>query len=360
LRTRVDPGKITDDPQGATGALEKATMSRRSRYLLLVIVLVLSLGHGPLFAADEAEPDPEPTSVVNDVLRMLEGGVSSRAIVDWLNRKQEALPPLTPDEMISLSEAGASDAVIGTLTLMSERSDAEPAAPVPVLAPVAATPQAPPPTAQPTPQATDHDGKAGVTFSLKYKRPEDTGDAFDMQWKLFVYVDGKPVTYSRSQSSFVDQTIESFRWLSPGKHVLHLLHESHVKKGKRGVIHESEVCPDPIFFEVTPGDGWHVDMTYIQKTFSKGEQGPLTWTLKKGGEPRDGRKLASKDISQWPQLCEDMQANVPEGKKPPSWVKQKLKDCVKWSSLSEGFEPWPERAEIIAELERYDFKPPRD
>ena len=327
-------------------------MSRRSRYLLLVLLLVLGLGHGPLFAADETEAPPEPTSVVGDVLRMLEGGVSSRAIVDWLGRKEGALAPLTPDEMISLSKAGASDAVIQALTQMSKPSDAEPAVPgpvpVPVPAPVAAT------------EATGHDGKAGVLFSLKYKRPEDTGDAFDMRWKLFVYVDGQPVTYSRSQSSFVDQTIDSFRWLSPGKHVLHLQHESHVKKGKKGVIHESEVCPDPIFFEVTPGDGWHFEMTYIQKTFSKGNQGPLTWTLKKGGEPRDGRKLASKDIQEWPQLCEDMQANVPEGKKTPGWVKQKLDGCVKWSSLSEGFEPWPERADILAELERYDFEPPRD
>ena len=327
-------------------------MSRRSRYLALGLLLVLGLLYSPVLAADEANSDSEPTSVVGDVLRMLDGGVSSPAIVEWLQRKHDPIAPLNPDEMISLSKAGASDAVLQQLALMSEPGGIVAPTPVP------ASPQAPPTPAMP--QATSNDGQAGVLFTLKYKRPADTGEENDKRWTLFVYVDGEPVTYSRSQSSFVEQTIETFKWLSPGPHVLHLLHESHIKKGKKGVMHESQVCPDPIFFEVEPGDGWRLELTYLQKTFTKGGSGPVTWALKKGGEPQDGRKNTSEDIDKWPPLCDDMEANIPEGKKTPGWIKQKLKGCVTWSSLSEGVDPWPERAKVIAALEEYDFKPPRD
>ena len=142
--------------------------------------------------------------------------------------------------------------------------------------------------------------------------------------------------------------------------MVHLLHESHVKKGKKGVIHESQACPDPIFFEVEPGDGWRFELTYLEKTFTKGGQGPLTWAIKKGGEPLDGRKETSVDVDRWPPLCDDMEANIPEGKKTPSWIAKKLDGCVNWSSLSEGVDPWPERAYVIAGLEEYNFKPPRD
>jgi hypothetical protein len=320
------------------------------------------LGQGP------TEPSSDDGSLVSDVVRMLEGGVSSPAIAQWLRSQPSPIPALTPEEMIRLSKAGASDEVMQTLNRMSAPAAAAPESspaprttppppPPPVPLPVEAAPREP---ASAAANAAAETEKAGITFALKYKRPEDTGEQFGMLWTLWVYVDGEPITYSRSQSSFLNETVETFRWLRPGQHVLRLLHESHVKK-KNGYQHESQVMPDAIYFQLEAGDDWTLELTYLEKTFAREGEGPVSWELKRGREKVDGRDGMGHSISDWPPLCDDMQANVPEGKKkPPGWIARKLEGCLRWSTLSAGVEPWPSREEVRAAMEAHSYKPPRD
>ena len=320
-------------------------MSRLLLHSILGVLLALGSAVATAEAAGgaEAESPLETDPVVADVLHMLEEGVGSEVVLDWLVRQHERVLPLSPDDVIRLTRAGASDELVQKLLDMSNRTPGPPPLPPPV---TAARPYDPP------------DGLSKVVFALRYRSNSDH-ENFDQRWALFAYLDGELLTWSSSQSTFSRKTVGTSKLLSPGKHVIRLLRESHKRRGKKGWRHEAHVCPDTIEFEVEPEAGWKMSVDWVEPTFAFRGKGPLSWQLSRWDERVAGVDHTGARKGDWPQLCEDMEANTPEGKKPPGWVRRGLKGCVRWSSLWEGVEALPTRDDIRAELEQDKFRPPR-
>lgn len=325
-------------------------MHRLSKRLLLGAALLIVAASGPVPAADQEQPGPGSgsTSVVEDVLRMLDEGVGSPVILDWLKRQDRPVKPLSPDDLIGLTRAGASEELVEALI---EKSADEPPAP-------------PPPAASKStvdePPGAPADGTAGVAFSLVYRSQSDDGTEFDKRWAMFAYLDGEPLLWSTSSGSFSRKSSNTSRRLDPGPHVIRLTRESHVKRGKRGWEHESLVCPDPIVFNVEAGEGWYLSITWVEPAFTLKDKRPLSWKLTRWDGDVAGVEKTGQPKEKWRHLCEDAQANVPEGKKPPASVRPQLEDCTKWSTLWSGEEPAFTRAELLETLEKDDFRPPTD
>jgi len=327
-------------------------MHRLSKYLFLGTVLLVAFATGPAVAADEEQASPRSGSeaVIDDVMRMLNEGVGSPVIVDWLNRETKSVPPLSPDDVIELTRAGATDELVELLIEMSGPAEAAP-------------PPPPPPAVESTgvqPPAPPVDGTAGVAFSFVYRSQSDYGEESGKRWAMFAYLDGEPLTWSKSSGSFSLRSVNTSRRVSPGPHVIRLLRESHKPRGKKGWEHESFVCPDPILFEVESGDGWHMSISWVEPAFSLKDKRPLSWQLTRWNVELAGVEKTSERKENWRHLCEDAEENIPEGKKPPAWVRQQLDRCVRWSSLWSGEEPVPTRAELLDALEQDDFRPPQD
>jgi hypothetical protein len=177
---------------------------------------------------------------------------------------------------------------------------------------------------------------------------------------MFVYLDGEPLTWSRSSGSFSLKSVNTSKQLSPGPHVIRLVRESHRSRSQGRWEHEAQVSPQPIVFNLEPGDGWHMAITWRQPSVSFKAQKPLSWRLTRWDVDVAGAEKTGVSKDDFDQICEDAQASVPEGKKPNSTVKSQLKNCVTWSSLWGGVDEFPSREELLELLAEDDFRPSRD
>jgi hypothetical protein len=302
----------------------------RVRKLSAAALLLLTCGVLAPGARGEAQDE-----VVREVVRMLEAGVTGRVIVGWLDRESLNPGTLGSDDIIALTRAGASPPLMDRLMALADERNATPA------------PAAEPPAEIP------------VEFSIRYRPYRDPEGEEDEQWHLFVYLDGKLLAWSEGRNwlSNSRKTVEVHPHLPPGRHVLRLVQERHRRAGQNGWRHDARVCPDAIEF-VTGRTGQRVEIQIVEPAgLSLRGSRTFVWSLWQEGIPQDeGIDLAGPP-GDWPPLCEEIESGYAEGDKIPKRVRKQLDRCLRWDSLWPGLTEVPDRDEVRAELERFDFRP---
>jgi len=313
--------------------------------------------------ARAAELDP----VVQEVVHMLEGGVSEPVVASWLESSGRRPARVDAAELVALRKAKASDDLMKRLIQLAngapapETPPARPAAapeaaPLPAPAPAAvplAAPAPPPPASAAVPA-----GIVPVRFDLAYRPFAAEEDA--PSWSLFVYLDGRLLTGAKpAMISLTARNWQLDRGLFPGRHVIRLVQERHERRFGGGAwLHAARVAPEPLAFDVDPGGAWRVSLSLDQVKIRK--RGPLELRVTRGD--REVAAVAGGgEPDAWPPLCEDVEASMTgqkAGSKPSGDARRDLARCVRWSALFPGIENVPSRDEVRAALERDRFQPP--
>ena len=351
------------------------SVRRSARVLILLALLPAGPAFvpAPLGAASSAPAGEAATAqdpVVAEVLRLLESGISEAVVLRWLS--EESRPPGRPtaDELIALKRAGATDDLIAALLDRASRVDAPPAVmpvpaptsasksasksdavpsqvtPAPVAAPAAAptpAPEAPSgrpaalaPVAQPAatpPAAIEPEAQGTVSLSLSalYVHWPEEGEP----WDLVVYLDGEP--FAPLPAALTERSAErrqARRDVAQGLHVLRWSQERHDERaGERG-LHAARFDPESLPFTLAAGTSAEVafefrDPSGIPFTTAAG---PITVRVAQGGKEIAARLEGGGDAARWPDLCEEIEANV-EGGKPSFQQRQLLKRCLRWADL---------------------------
>jgi hypothetical protein len=347
------------------------------RYPALLALLALAAG-GPALAPvplHAASPAPAgqiataPDPVVAEVLRLLESGIGEPVVLSWL--AAESRPPGRPtaDELIALKRAGATDALIAALLDRVAKVEGTPAAkPSPASIPEptpAPTPRAQPETeparvASPAPEAaaepasapirapqaavpppaTDApEAQATVTLSLSalYVHWPEEGEP----WDLVVYLDGEP--FAPLPAALTERSAErrlARRDVAPGLHVLRWSQERHGERsGERG-LHGARFDPEPLPFTLAAGANAEVAFEFRDPSglpFAR-RAGPVTVRVAQGGREIAARIEGGGDAARWPDLCEEIEANL-EGRKASLQERQLLKRCLRWADLWSALPP---------------------
>lgn len=290
-----------------------------------------------------ATPVTGAGKLVDEVVRMLEQGVDVSLITSWLGLQDPGVEPVTPDDLIRLTKAGAPEDLVQRLL---ERSGRAPAVSPP---PLAASPESAV-TAAPAPA---RDGLVPLALDVTYE-PHASFDLADQdEFELFVYLDGRLVARREnplSRSKGGEGLLETH--LEPGRHEIRLLREEHRRKrGGRRFTHYAMVCPDAIEFEVTRGHDWALAIEWVEPRFSS-MKSPLTWRLTRDGQPIAGVEKSGTPKSDWPPLCEDLETALSSGGKASRLTRQLLDDCVRWDGLWSASVQAPSRGTVLAEIER--------
>ncbi len=278
-----------------------------------------------------AAPATGAGKLVDEVVRMLEQGVDDSLISSWLALQDPRAEPLTPDDLIRLTKAGAPEDLVQRLL---ERTGGAPAAPASPPAPSSAT--------------ENRDGTVPLSLDVIYEPFTGFNLEDQDEYELFVYLDGHLVARranpdSRSKGSEGPLLTR----LEPGRHEIRLLREEHRRKRGGRVLHYATVCPDAIEFEVASGHDWGLAIEWVEPSYSSLSY-PLTWRLTRDGEPVSGVEKTGTPKSEWPALCEDLETATPKGGKAPA-----LDGCVRWAGLWSATVEAPTRAAVLAEIERH-------
>ena len=319
----------------------------------------------------------ELDSVVQEVVHMLEGGVSEPVVASWLASSGRRPAKVDAAELVALEKAKASDDLMKRLIRLAHgapeptaaASEAPPsrpaaspepappptsAAPAPIAPPAPPTAASPPAPAASAPAASE---TVPVRFQLSYRPFTSEEDA--PSWSLFVYLDGRLLTWAKpAMISLTARSWELDRGLPPGRHVIRLVQERHERRlGGDRWSHAARVAPEPLAFDVAPGGGtgaWRVSLQLDQVKISR--QGPLTLRATRGDREVAAAQGGGEPDS-WPPLCEDLEANVGGGK-PSAGERRDLARCIRWADLFPGIAGVPSRDEVRADLERDRFQPP--
>jgi len=308
--------------------------------ILVPLAICLALA-APAAAGTEAA-DP----VVREVVRMLEAGVSEDVVLLWLERGNRRAGTLGADDLIALTEAQASPALMERLM----------APPAPAAGPPAVTEPSGAATTRPA-EATP--GGIPVDVSIRYRPYRDPEGEVDEQWHLFAYLDGRPLAWSDGKNwlSTQRQTVDVVPRVSPGTHVVRLLQERHRRVGGGGRRHEARVCPDAIELDVQrPGRKLEIQITEPMGLSLSGK-GTYVWSAWDAGEPRGEEHLLAGPPDDWPPLCEEIEANYTDGDKIPKRVARQLERCVRWDSLWPETAAAPTREQVRTLLESFDYRP---
>ncbi|MEM9593717.1 MAG: hypothetical protein AAGD06_05615 [Acidobacteriota bacterium] len=340
---------------------------RAPQLSILGTLLLVALCAVPLSAEETSPRDP----VIQGVLDLLSAEVSEEVVLKWLDAS--AGKPAVPSaaDLVALAEAGASDALLGRLL---DRASAPvppagtrpnqtpsqgapapatpapatpapttpvPATPVPAtLAPVRAPAKADP-AAQPI-------GEVPVQFSMSYV-PHFFED--EPTWDLYVYLDGRPLTYVGDSSVIDVNTLEFRQYLVPGRHVLRVTQERHVR-GRRGDLrHEVRVADLEWSFDLAEAMPAEVEIRFRQSFLSQSD--PLSFRFEQGAkidvdEDRGGTPDG------WPELCETIETML-DGE-PSRSERRRLSKCVRWGDLWPDLDV-PPRDEVREALARFDYRP---
>jgi len=321
------------------------------------VSLVLLFLLAPALPARAAELDP----VVQEVVHMLEGGVSEPVVAAWLESSGRRPAHVDAAELVALRKAKASDDLMKRLIRLANGVPVPPAAAAPAAAPpppIAEAPSAAPalatPPSSPAPVVAVP-GAVPVRFDLVYRHFAAEEDA--PSWTLFVYLDGRLLTGSKpAMISLTARSGQLDRGLSPGHHVIRLVQERHERRfgGGGGWLHAARVAPQPLAFDVEPGGAWRVSLSLDQVKIRR--KGPLELRV-----TRDDREVAAVagggEPDTWPPLCEDVEASV-GSTKPSADARRDLARCVRWAALFPGIDGVPPRDEVRSGLERDRFQPP--
>jgi len=346
--------------------------SSRYRWFSLAL-LALLLGLAPSARAEEPEADP----ILDGVVEMLQAEISEPVILEWLDSAEETPRRPTAGELVELKEAGASEELLSRLIEISRALAPMPpilrkpvseraATPVPPRAsdpppsrerpvpPVVATPEFAEPGAV-EPRAAEPrsaDGLVTVEFEFAYVPNWGEGETV---WDLYVYIDGKPLSYVAEGGQLFDENILRFsRRLEPDRHVLRVLQERH--EGGRRATHEARVAPDTFAFELAAAPAAEIELFYREPMIDVGQGGgPLAFRFAQGNQVEVLEDLGG-DPAQWPELCEEIEVGVSERKRASASFERDLEGCVRWRELWEGIEA-PPRGEVREYLEQFDYRP---
>lgn len=313
--------------------------------------------------------------VVAEVLRLLESGIGEAVVLRWLS--EESRPPGRPtaDELVALKRAGASDAFITALLDRVSQVEVPPTpAPVPASTPAStqavtpdaasdrvaptATPGAPPervsapalaaPPVVTLPAVVTPEARATVAISLSalYVHWPEEGEP----WDLVVYLDGEP--FDPLPAALTERSAErrqARREVAPGIHVLRWSQERHGERaGERG-LHAARFDPESLPFTLAAGANAEIafefrDPSGIPFTTAAG---PITVRVVQEGKEIAARLEGGGDAARWPDLCEEIEANL-EDRKPSFQERQLLKRCLRWADLWSALPPGsvPDRAAV--------------
>lgn len=307
--------------------------------------------------------------MLREVVRLLEAGLGEPLILRWLedNGKTPGLP--TADDLVALKRAGASDPLVAALL---DRAQA--AAPGPGAPPAVTNPSAPAaPAAAPTPDASAPTPAGGgaprpserplaapsltpeplpaaaapasvpLDVALRYIHVADEAEP----WDLVVYLDGvpfEPVQAAPSEASAATWT--SQRQVAPGPHVLRWAQELHPERQAGSGPHAARFDPARLGFELAPGTAGAIEVEYRDRAgLVLRFGGPMTVRVTQGGREIAEKHDSSGDPPNWPELCEEIEANL--GGNPPGFAdRQRLRHCVRWAELWSGVPAVPRRDEV--------------
>ncbi len=304
-----------------------------SRFHVVVLAVLAVLVVLPASRAG-APAGEDGTATLSRVERMLRAGIGPGVVLAWLDRERPPVPRLAAEDLLRLREAGADDALLRRLVELSGEAGA-------------ATPRAireP----KPVPDAVP----VRITLEYRPRRLED-----EDPWALYVYLDGRPVAWSPGpRTPFSEPRITFVVPLSPGRHVLRVARERHLPRslGSRVYRHEARFAPIAIPLEVPPREG--LELLLRVREDRRGRARPaISWTLSLGGQVLVDRRGQGPPPGAWPDLCEDVEATLPEGSRLRS---RKLERCVRWEDLwRDAPGDVPSRGEVLEELRRYGFRP---
>lgn len=318
-------------------------MTRQAVPVLLILAALAAPSRG---AGAPTEP------LVADVLRMLEAKVEERVVIAFLEGTERRPAPLTADDIIALTKAGATPAVVERLVRMGqEGAPPPPPAPTPHPQETPAPVPEPPLPAAPAPSAPAPGGTGTVEFELRFSADRQS---LDEPWELYYYMDGAPMAWSRGRGGLVGRDVLQFEEKVPaGEHVVAILFERH--DGRRG-RHEARVCPEVVKLAVVPGERHRLRLA-VKESWALPVRGggALSWSFTGADGETAGRDDVGGDPDDWPHLCEDAEASVREGKKPSIEIRRALDGCRRWSEIwGEGATP---RGQVLAELAAAEFQP---
>ena len=316
---------------------------------------VLSVGLALLVLAGAPALHADADGLTAEITKMLGAELSEEIILDWLDAQPAPTEPLSADALVALKKAGASDALMKRLLAMSKGATSEPTGQptppeaAPVTAPAAET-TAPPAPASPT----DPSANAMVDFRLSYLERVDEEEVGAVgAWDLFLYIDGIPITFmTGNELSNQPSVLEFRRALPPGEHSIRVTQERHFRRGGRW-HHETRVAGSEFRFELEPGVPARLDFDFVERLMDY--QDPLQFSLVQGEDVVDSGRVGG-DAEFWPALCEDIEASVPEGKKPTRRQRRHLESCVDWDGMWSDMTV-PSRSEVLEAMADFDFRP---
>ena len=123
------------------------------------------------------------------------------------------------------------------------------------------------------------------------------------------------------------------------------------RPGERG-RHAARFDPEPLAFTLTGGAPAEIafefrDPSGIPFTTAKG---PITVRVSQEGEEVDARQEGGGEAARWPNLCEEIEANLAGGK-PSFQDRMMLKKCLRWADLWSALPgPVPDRDSVRQRL----------
>ena len=309
---------------------------------------------------------------------MLDANISEAIVLRWLDTRKDWPAELSADDLIALTEAGASDDLVGRfLDHLPTETPTMPSPPAPEGQPTMSVPAAPsqevpeaaaspatdpvaspaPIPVQPQPELVSGPG-VDTSVSLLHRRmftsEVEDGWQDDQRPDMFVYLDGELLAWLEPRATKSPTRLS--RTLAPGSHSLLVTLEAHEKR-RSGWSHRTHVSPERWSFEFEPDGRAALDISFDDSQGFRHGIGPLSVRVEQNGTALLEEDLAGGDPADWPYLCDDIEAGIKDGHSPSLQARTYLRNCVDW------FLAWPstagprERDEILTELSGDRFRP---
>jgi len=190
--------------------------------------------------------------------------------------------------------------------------------------------------------------KVAVEFVLDYQ-PGVVSSASG-SWQMFVYLNGEFLMWSDGSKK-----VDVSKYLPAGRHILRFVREQHTKV-KKGWEHKARVCLVPVELELKAGSAWRVELSAIN-TKGTASDGAVGWKVLRDGEVVDEASSRGGSFREWPQLCEDILANIPRRKWNNSSTREATRGCSEWETLWLEVAGFPDRDKQRQRLEEQLFRP---
>lgn len=178
---------------------------------------------------------------------------------------------------------------------------------------------------------------------------------------LVVYLDGDLLAWVPRGGQFaLTPTVRFTRRVEPGRHVLRLLQENHEPRSRGRWNHEARVSRTAVLFLLGPtGDAeLEIKVAEPKETFALKERGPVSILVRQDGKILQNLIETDQRLTEWPALCDEIEANLDPQRKVPKKIRAELEECLRWdflwTDLEGGVATRDEARRILA---RYDYQP---